>query len=258
MAKWTEVSAYSGMPVDEDAPTVHTGPAIAGTGDDSSVVVMKKKKKKTLIDARTKTYKEHQRRLQLARERREERKKKAAEKINEEQIDEMKKVEITLNNPNDVKKIKKDVIDLTNKKRKVNITMKQMGKKLIIDGGDYDITREVKDIRNFIGYKSAKVVEDIQPKSFTQKVQEQIGGFERESFLAENNMDVIKSIVKSKGAKDLKMKDGKLKMDAFTASAITQVYDKVNPANKKRMEDLANGKKSDLMKLQALAFKFVK
>ena len=258
MAKWTEVSAYSGMPVDEDAPTVHTGPAIAGTGDDSSVVVMKKKKKKTLIDARTKTYKEHQRRLQLARERREERKKKAAEKMNEEQLDEFKKVEITLNNPNDAKKIKKDVIDLTNKKRKVNITMKQMGKKLIIDGGDYDITREVKDIRNFIGYKDAKVVEDIQPKTFSQKVQEQIGGFAREPFLAENNMDVIKSIVKSKGAKDIKMKDGKLKMDAFTASAISQVYDKVNPANKKKMEALANGKKSDLMKLQALAMKFVK
>ena len=176
----------------------------------------------------------------------------------EKQIDEMKKVEITLNNPNDAKKIKKDVIDLTNKKRKVNITMKQMGKKLIIDGGDYDITREVKDIRNFIGYKDAKVVEDIQPKTFTQKVQEQIGGFAREAFLAENNMDVIKSIVKSKGAKDLKMKDGKLKMDAFTASAILQVYDKVNPTNKKKMEDLANGKKSDLMKLQALAMKFVK
>ena len=258
MAKWTEVSAYSGMPVDEDAPTVHTGPAIAGTGDDSSVVVMKKKKKKTLIDARTKTYKEHQRRLQLARERREERKKKAAEKMNEEQIYEMKKVEITLNNPNDVKKIKKDVIDLTNKKRKVNITMKQMGKKLIIDGGDYDITREVKDIRNFIGYKSAKVVENVQPKSFTQKVQEQIGGFERESFLAENNMDVIKSVVKNKGAKNIKMKDGSLKMDMFTASAIMNVYNKVNPTNKKKMEDLANGKKSDLMKLQSLAMKFVK
>ena len=84
MVKWTEVSAYSGMPVDEDAPTVHTGPAL-GTGDDSSVVVMKKKKKKTLIDARTKTYKEHQRRLQLARERREETKSKSRE-MNEEQM----------------------------------------------------------------------------------------------------------------------------------------------------------------------------
>ena len=256
MAKWTEVSAYSGMPVDEDAPTVHTGPAIAGTGDDSSVVVMKKKKKKTLIDARTKTYKEHQKRLQLARERREERKRKAKEKMNEEQLDEMKKVEITLNNPNDAKKIKKDVIDLTNKKRKVNITMKQMGKKLIIDGGDYDITREVSDISNFIGYKSAKVVENVQPKTFTQKVQEQIGGFERESFLAENNIDVIKSIVKNKSAKNIKMKDGSLKMDMFTASAIMNVYNKVNPTNKQKMEKLANGTRADLGKLQRLAMKF--
>ena len=176
----------------------------------------------------------------------------------EKQISEMKKVEITLNDPNDVKKIKKDVIDLTNKKRNVNITMKQMGKKLIIDGGDYDITREVADINNFIGYKDAKVVENVQPKTFSQKVMEQIGGFDREIYLAENNIDVIKSVVKSKGAKNIKMKDGNLKMDMFTASAIMNVYNKVNPTNKKKMEDLANGKKSDLMKLQSLAMKFVK
>ena len=251
MVKWTEVSAYSGMPVEEDAPTNATGAAV------STDVPIVRKKKKTFIDARTKVYKQHQKKLETARQRREERKKNAA-KMNEEQISEMKKVEITLNNPNDAKKIQKDVIDLTNKKRKVNITMKQMGKKLIIDGGDYDINREVADIRNFIGYKSAKVVEDIQPKTFSQKIKEQVSAFGRESFLAENNMDVIKSIVKSKGAKDLKMKDGKLKMDAFTASAIAQVYDKVNPTNKKKMEGLANGKKSDLMKLQKLAMKFVK
>ena len=253
MVKWTEVNAYSGMPVEEDAPTNSAGSGKVAMPPDA----MMKKKKKTFLDARTKAYKEHQKKLEAARARREERKKNAA-KMNEEQISEMKKVEITLNNPNDAKKIQKDVIDLTNKKRKVNITMKQMGKKLIIDGGDYDINREVADIRNFIGFKSAKVVEDIQPKTFSQKVKEQVTAFGRESFLAENNMDVIKSIVKSKGAKDLKMKDGKLKMDAFTASAIAQVYDKVNPANKKKMEALANGKKSDLMKLQALAMKFVK
>ena len=307
MVKWTEVSAYSGMPVKEDAPTNATGAAVAGTGDDSSVVVVRKKKKKTFLDARTKAYKEHQKRLEAARARREERKKQAA-KINEgqlderekgidqlprqflnpdkevmilkkgkvividkkdkdrymrqgwelaeEQIDEMKKVEITLNNPNDVKKIKKDVIDLTNKKRKVNITMKQMGTKLIIDGGDYDITREVADINNFIGYKSAKVVEDIQPKTFSQKVQEQIGGFEREIYLAENNIDVIKSVVKSKGAKNLKMKDGKMMVDLFSASAIMNVYNKVNPNNKQKMEKLANGTRADLGKLQRLAMKF--
>ena len=77
-------------------------------------------------------------------------------------------------------------------------------------------------------------------------MQEQIGGFAREPFLTENNMDVIKSIIKSQSAKDIKMKDGKLKMDYFTASAITKVYDKVNPTNKKKMEALANGKKSRL------------
>ena len=248
MVKWTEVNAYSGMPVEEDAPTNATGAAV------STDVPIVKKKKKTFLDARTREYKAHQKRLETARQRREERKKNAS-KMNEEQISEMKKVEITLNNPNDVKKIKKDVIDLTNKKRKVNITMKQMGKKIIIDGGDYDINREVKDIQNFIGYKSAKVVEDAQPKTFSQKVQEQISGFGREPFLAENNMEVIRSVNKSGGAKDLKMKDGKIKMDTFTASAIMQVYDKVNPTNKKRMENLANGKKSDLLKLQALALK---
>ena len=98
----------------------------------------------------------------------------------------------------------------------------------------------------------------LDPERILTGFEEQIGGFAREPFLAENNMDVIKSIVKNKGAKDIKMKDGKLKMDYFTASAISKVYDKVNPTNKKRMEDLANGKKADLMKLQALAMKFVK
>ena len=134
--------------------------------------------------------------------------------------------------------------------------MKQMGKKLIIDGGDYDITREVADINNFIGYKDAKVIENVQPKTFSQKVMEQIGGFDREIYLAENNMDVIKSIVKNKGAKNLKMKDGKMLVDSFTASAIMNVYNKVNPNNKKKMEKLANGTRADLGKLQRLAMKF--
>ena len=250
MVKWTEVNAYSGMPVEEDAPTNSAGSGKVAMPPDA----MMKKKKKTFLDARTKAYKEHQKKLEASRQRREERKKNAA-KMNEGQISEMKKVEITLNNPNDVKKIQKDVIDLTNKKRKVNITMKQMGKKLIIDGGDYDINREVKDIRNFIGFKSAKVVEDIQPMTFSQKIKEQVSAFGRESFLAENNMDVIRSVNKSGQHKDLKMKDGKIMMDTFSASAIMQVYDNVNPTNKKRMEGLANGKKSDLLKLQALALK---
>ena len=75
-----EVNPYTGQPKNEDAPANATGVNVAGTGDDSSVVVMKKKKK-TLIDARTKSYKLHQQKLQKAREQREKRKSKLAQKV---------------------------------------------------------------------------------------------------------------------------------------------------------------------------------
>ena len=253
MVKWTEVDAYSGMPVKEDAPT-----NFAGAGSKVAMppdAMMKKKKKKTFLDARTKAYKEHQKRLEAARQRREERKRKAAE-MNEEQLDEIKKasLQFSLGMNSDMMKAKKD---LEKKGHKVKVS----GNKMTVTAKPgSDIDRELSDIRNFYDRGVEIKAEQIEktPMTFSQKVQEQIGGFAREAFLAENNMDVIKSIVKSKGAKDIKMKDGKLKMDAFTASAITKVYDKVNPTNKKKMEQLANGRKADLMKLQALAMKFVK
>ena len=305
MVKWTEVNVYSGLPKNEDAPTNATGAAVAGTGDDSSVVVMKNKKKKTFLDARTRAYKEHQKRLEAARARREERKKQAA-KINEGQLDEREKgidslPRQFLNPDKEVMIVKKGKVIVINKKdqdrymrqgwelaeeemMEVNVTFikkfaadmkkdKQFKPyadkfmKLAMKGGSPRDALE-KSVPDFISGKDieklisknrmSNIFGEEKPKTFSQKVQEQISGFAREPFLAENNMDVIKSIVKNKGAKDIKMKDGKLKMDAFTASAIAQVYDKVNPTNKKKMEDLANGKKSDLMKLQALAMKFVK
>ena len=88
MSKWKniktymEINPYTGQPVEEDAPTNATGVAVAGTGDDSSVVVVRKKKK-TLIDARSKSYKEHRMKLERARQRREERKSKLAQKVAE-------------------------------------------------------------------------------------------------------------------------------------------------------------------------------
>ena len=86
MSRWKdlrtyrEVNPYTGDPVDEDAPANATGPNVAGTGDDSSVVVVRKKKK-TLIDARTKSYKQHKAKLEKAREQREKRKSRLAQKI---------------------------------------------------------------------------------------------------------------------------------------------------------------------------------
>ena len=59
----------------------------------------------------------------------------------------------------------------------------------------------------------------------------------------------------SKGAKQtLKMKDGSIGMDSFTASAIMQIYDKVNDKNKKTMENLLkDGRKADIVKLMKFA-----
>ena len=85
MSKWKnvrtymEVNPYTGQPKDEDIANV-TGPNVAGTGDDSSVVVVRKKKK-TLIDARSKSYKQHRKKLEQARQRREERKSRLAQKV---------------------------------------------------------------------------------------------------------------------------------------------------------------------------------
>ena len=86
MSKWKnvrtymEVNPYTGQPKSEDAPANATGPNVAGTGDDSSVVVVRKKKK-TLIDARSKSYKQHRKKLEQARQRREERKSRLAQKV---------------------------------------------------------------------------------------------------------------------------------------------------------------------------------
>ena len=54
----------------EDAPANATGPAVAGTGDDSSVVVVKKKKK-NMYDGRTREAKAFMRRMETLRAKRE-------------------------------------------------------------------------------------------------------------------------------------------------------------------------------------------
>ena len=151
MAKWTEVNAYTGRPVDEDAPTNFAG---SGSGVDMNPTGMKKKKRK-LIDARSKSYKEHRAKLEAARAKRE-------------------------------------------------------------------------------AAKQAK---------FSVKVKESTTDFNVESLLAEDNVDVLRSIVKSKSMKPMKFKDGTMKVDLFTASAMVQVLDKVNPANKKKLTNMINGKK---------------
>ena len=150
MAKWKEVSAYTGEEIEEDAPTNS-----AGSGAVDMNPTGMKKKKKSLLDARTKAYKEHKAKLEAARQKR-----------------------------------------LESKKSK-----------------------------------------------FVEKVKESIDDFNREIYLEENNMNILKDIVVKKQAKPVKFSDGTMKVDMFTASAITQVYNKVNIDNKKKLEKMVNGTK---------------
>jgi hydrogenase maturation factor HypF (carbamoyltransferase family) len=167
MAKWKEVSAYTGENVEEDAPTNNAGSGAVSMPPDA----MMKKKKKSLLDARTKSYKQHQAKLETARQKR-----------------------------------------LESKKSK-----------------------------------------------FIDKVKESINDFERESFITEDNVDVLRSIVKNKQNKSVKFQDGKkAKVDLFTASALTQVLDKVNADNKAKLTKMINGTLKSFLQAQSAVMKLAK
>jgi hypothetical protein len=89
-----------------------------------------------------------------------------------------------------------------------------------------------------------------------KKVQENT--IEQASYFAESNLDVLKKIVKDKQHQNVKFKDGNMKVDLFTASAVTQVYDKVNRSNQQKMDKLLNGKKAEFMKIANFALSKVK
>jgi hypothetical protein len=165
-AKWKEISAYTGRPVDEDAPTNFAG---AGSGVDMNPTGMSKKKKKALIDARSKSYKAHRAKLEAKRAKRAE-----------------------------------------------------------------------------------------QKSAFSKKVIESVDDFNRESLITEDNVDVLRSIVKTKGMKPLKFSDGTMKVDLTTASTMLQVLDKVNADNKAKLTKMINGKKGQFTAAANAVFKMVK
>ena len=82
MKNWKEVSPYSGMAIEEDAPTTSAGSGqVHGIGvgpyGEPGIDPKKKKKHKVLvgregkIDGRTKAYREHRKKLEQTRQKRE-------------------------------------------------------------------------------------------------------------------------------------------------------------------------------------------
>ena len=163
-AKWKEISAYTGQPVEEDAPTNSIAQGKVALPPDA----MMRKKKKSLIDARSKSYKEHRRKLEANRVKRAE-----------------------------------------------------------------------------------------QKSTFSTKVKEAVSEFNRESLVTEDNVAVLRSIVKDKQAKPLKFSDGKMKVDLTTASTLIQVLDKVNKDNKDKLSRMINGKKGQFTAAAKAVFKMV-
>ena len=102
--------------------------------------------------------------------------------------------------------------------------------------------------------KLAGIREEVK-KTFSQKVKESVSNFNVESLLAEDNVDVLRSIVKRKSAKPIKFKDGTMTIDMQTANMMLTVLDKVKPANQKKLTAMMNGKKSEFMKVHGFVMK---
>ncbi|MBT6232017.1 MAG: hypothetical protein HOI51_01420, partial [Nitrosomonadales bacterium] len=148
----------------------------------------------------------------------------------------------------------KDILGKEKISHKIYTSKHKAGQKGIITG----VFVKAKDekeatiaLRKISPYPHTIVVhaeEFVKEKTFSEKVKESISEFGVESLLAEDNVDVLKSIVKSKSMKPIKLRDGTMKVDLYTASAIVQVLDKINPANKAKLTKMLNGKKSDFMR----------
>ena len=92
--------------------------------------------------------------------------------MKEEQISEMKKVEIKLHPQNidkTIQKIQKH-IDIENRGRgtKIDVIQNMSDDSVTLDGRGVDVGRQVKDIQNFIGFKSAKVIESVEEGKMSQ------------------------------------------------------------------------------------------
>ena len=75
-------------------------------------------------------------------------------------------------------------------------------------------------------------------------------------YISEDNIAMLRDIVKRKSAKSIKFADGTMKVDLFTASAVIQALDKVNPATKAKITKLINtGKKANFMSVAKVVMK---
>ena len=94
--------------------------------------------------------------------------------------------------------------------------------------------------------------------SFRKNVKENTDNFSREEFIQEDNVAILRKIVKDKRNMPIKLKDGQMKVDLYTASAFVQTLDNktIKPATKKKLEFLINkGSKSQFLRTVDAVFR---
>jgi len=94
--------------------------------------------------------------------------------------------------------------------------------------------------------------------SFRKNVKENTDNFAREEFIQEDNVAILRKIVKDKRNMPIKLKDGQMKVDLYTASAFVQTLDNKNmkPDTKKKLEFIINkGSKSQFLRTVDAVFK---
>ena len=248
-AKWKEISAYTGQPIDEDMPTNAAGHgAVAGIGvgpdGEPGYDPKKRKKKRALIDARSKAYREHRMRLEKARQRREERKSKLAQKV-AENIDNFareKYIEVELDEKfkvGDKVKVKKGSLKSPSQRhyeRTVGTIVKVYsdgGLKVNFGGND-----------DFMAPDKMFVKEEVELEEVN---------------ISDYVVNTLRDIKRSKSARNLKLKGGSVKVDMNTANMMLQVLDKINPMNKKKIMDILDkGTKNDFMKVHGAVMKAIR
>ena len=236
MSKWKnvrtylEVNPYTGQPVEEDAPTNSAGSgAVAGIAvgpDGEPGFDPKKKKKKTLIDARSKAYREHRIKLEKARQRREERKSRLAKKVAENIDNFAREKYIEENNSEKIKKLEKMLQDLERKKKKT-------------PGGGFAKMKIKKMIADLKGMKEDVELDEVRISDYV--------------------VDTLRDIKRSKSSRNLKLKGGDIKIDTETANKMLDFLDKMSSMGKKKiMGILDKGTKTDFMKVNQAVMKAVR
>ena len=238
-----EVNPYTGQPIDEDMPTNAAGRgAVAGIGvgpdGEPGYDPKRKKRKRTLIDARSKSYRQHRERLEKARLKREQKKSKLAQKVaeNTKEFEREKYIEL------DEAKSKKYVVNIklaTGGKASKTVLAKNEDDAESIVINKYNLNQD-----QILNVHLASKKEEIELEEVN---------------ISDYVVNTLRDIKRSKSARNLKLKGGSVKVDMNTANMMLQVLDKINPMNKKKIMDILDkGTKNDFMKVHGAVMKAIR